>query len=232
MGIAVSTATDIAKNSASCILVKPGLVDILDVVRVSREVYQRIRTWALNKIIKSFEIALLIVIGFMLTKNVILTPLLGVLFLFANDFVTIALATDRAEAESAPAKWSLKKLIFSAVSMSIIMLVILSISLFIARSFLHFNYSELSTLAFVLLVLQGQASLYSLRSWPHFWRVRPSKTLFTSTIAVIIIIVIVALSGVIIHSVPINATWFFVLVPLVSLFSTDLIKRFLPIRDH
>lgn len=232
VGIAVASATDIAKNSASYILINPGLGDILMAVKVSREVYQRIRTWALNKIVKSFEIAMLSVFGYIITKNIILSPLLGVLFLFANDFVTISIATDRSKAESRPANWNLYKLIFSAVSLAIVLLIVLATSLVLANQLLHLKFIELMTLTFVLLVFQGQASLYSLRSWPHFWTIAPSKTLFISSIAVWAILVIAAIFGIVVHRVPLASLWFIFIVPLVSLFITDIAKKFVPITDR
>ena len=232
VGIAVANATDIAKNSASYILINPGLSDILVAVKVSREVYQRIRTWALNKIIKSFEIAMLSVVGYIITKNIILSPLLGVLFLFANDFVTISIATDRSKAEARPANWNLYKLIFSAVSLSVILLVVLAISLVLANKILHLNFGELATLTFILLVFQGQASLYSLRSWPHFWSIRPSKTLALSSVGVWIIITFAALIGIVLHKIPLMSLWFIFIVPIFSLFITDLAKKYLPITDR
>ncbi len=232
VGIAVSTATDVAKNSASYILVNPGLKDILIAVSISREVYQRIRTWGLNKIVKSFEIAGLSVIGYLLTRNLLLSPLLAVLLLFANDFVTISISTDNSVAEKSPANWNLYKLIFSAVSLAIGLLIILGISLILAVKLLHFNNLELATLAFLLLIYQGQASLYSLRSYPHFWSIRPSRTLFIATIVVGLIILAMSLLGFIIQKIPISSLSFIIIVPIISLIFTDLLKRYLPVSDR
>ncbi len=232
VGIAVSTATDVAKNSASYILVNPGLKDILIAVSISREVYQRIRTWGLNKIIKSFEIAGLSVIGYLITRNILLSPLLAVLLLFANDFVTISISTDNSVAEKSPANWNLYKLIFSAVSLSLVLLIILGLSLILAVKLLHFNNLELSTLAFLLLIYQGQASLYSLRSYPHFWSIRPSRTLVIATIVVGIVILSMSLFGFIVQQIPLSSLSFIIIVPIISLLSTDLLKKYLPVSDR
>lgn len=232
VGIAVSNATDIAKNSASFILINPGLKDILLAVQVSREVYQRIRTWALNKIIKSFEIAMLSVIGYILTKNIILSPLLGVLFLFANDFVTISIATDNSLAEPKPANWRLSKMILSSVSLAGILLILIALCLLFARLDLKMNYAQIGTLAFLLLVIQGQASLYALRSWPHFWNIKPSRTLFLASLIVTIVIIILALSGVVLNKIPVISIYLILLTFVLSLFGTDLVKRFLAVSDH
>ncbi len=232
VGIAVSNATDVAKNSASYILVNPGLRDILIAIKVSREVYQRIRTWGLNKIVKSFEIAGLVVIGYLITKNIILTPLMAVLLLFANDFVTISISTDNSVAEPYPANWKLYKMISSAIGLAFFLLLIFGLSLVYAIKILHFNNLELASLAFLLLVFQGQASLYSLRSYPHFWSIKPSRTLALATIVVGILILVMAYGGIIIHQIPLKSLGIIIIIPLISLLMTDLLKKYLPVSDR
>src|SRR5579863_7411603 len=94
VGIAVANATDVAKAAASLVLTNPGLTDILASVKASRRIYQRMMTYTLNKIIKTVEIAFFLSVGVMLTRSFIITPLLIVLLLFTNDFVTMSIATD------------------------------------------------------------------------------------------------------------------------------------------
>jgi len=94
VGIAVANATDVAKAAASRVLTNPGLTDILDAVKTSRRIYQRMLTYTLNKIIKTVEIAMLLSVVVMLTRSFVITPLLIVLLLFTNDFVTMSIATD------------------------------------------------------------------------------------------------------------------------------------------
>jgi len=50
VGIAVSTATDVAKGAASVVLTEPGLTNIVTLVEQGRTVYQRVLTWIINKI--------------------------------------------------------------------------------------------------------------------------------------------------------------------------------------
>ena len=94
VGIAVLGATEVAKQAASFILTSPGLDGVRRVVTASRRVYMRIRTSALNKVIKSIEVLFIATIIFLITHSYILSPLLAVLLLLANDFVTISIATD------------------------------------------------------------------------------------------------------------------------------------------
>lgn len=91
VGIAVANATDVAKAAASLVLTNPGLMDIFAAVKTSRRIYQRMLTYTLNKIVKTIEIAFLLSAGVVLTRSLIITPLLIVLHLFTNDFVTMSM---------------------------------------------------------------------------------------------------------------------------------------------
>jgi H+-transporting ATPase len=102
VGIAVASATDVAKAAASLVLTTPGLSNILTAVKTSRQIYQRMLTYTLNKIIKTFQIALFLSLGFIFTGEFVVTPLLIVLLLFANDFVTMSISTDNVSYSNKP----------------------------------------------------------------------------------------------------------------------------------
>ena len=102
VGIAVDSAVDVAKAAASIVLTEPGLVDTVTAVSVSRRIYQRMMTWTLNKIIKTAQVALFLTLGFVFTRTFVTTPLLIVLLLLANDFVTMSLAVDRVRPSPPP----------------------------------------------------------------------------------------------------------------------------------
>ncbi len=113
-GIAVSTATDVAKAAASIVLTQNGLMGVLRAVETGREIYQRMLTYTLNKIIKTLEIGIFLSVGLILTRIFVITPLLVVLLLFTNDFVTMSIATDRVSISSQPDRWEVRTLMFTA----------------------------------------------------------------------------------------------------------------------
>ncbi|EQD62232.1 plasma-membrane proton-efflux P-type ATPase, partial [mine drainage metagenome] len=75
VGVAVESATDVAKAAASIVLTTPGLQGVLDAVTTGRRVYQRMLTYTLNKIIKVFQVALFLSLGFLVFHRFVVTPL-------------------------------------------------------------------------------------------------------------------------------------------------------------
>ncbi|OYV73594.1 MAG: hypothetical protein B7Z70_13090, partial [Acidithiobacillus ferrivorans] len=175
IGIAVESAVDVAKQSASFILTSPGLEGVVRMITVSREVYFRLRTWALNKIVKSIEVIIFTTGIFFITRSYILSPLFAVLLLFANDFISISIATDRTGTISRPTHWNVGRLILGSGLLAIAPLVSITITYAIAHSFFGYPFDTLRTVAYVALVYYGITTLLSLRSWPSGWSVRPSR---------------------------------------------------------
>jgi len=84
------------------LLTTEGLRNIVDLVKTGRTTYQRIVTWVLNKIVKTFQVAVFLTLGFIVTGYYLLSPLDIILFLFLIDFVTISLSTDSMHGSKTP----------------------------------------------------------------------------------------------------------------------------------
>jgi H+-transporting ATPase len=94
-GLAMANATDVAKAAAAMVLTTPGLGGVVPAIETSRLVFQRIITYTLAMLVKKMEMMALLVAGFLVTGETPLTPLLMVLILFLNDFLTMSITTDR-----------------------------------------------------------------------------------------------------------------------------------------
>jgi H+-transporting ATPase len=196
VGIAVSNATDVAKAAASMVLTDPGLGNVVAAVETSRRIYQRMLTYTLNKIVKTVEIAVYLSIGVMVTGVFVITPLLIVLLLFTNDFVTMSIATDRVSFSPQPDRWHIRTLVITGAVLASLILV-LSFSVFFAgRDLLHLPLPQLQTLVFAMLVFTGQGNVYLVRERGHFWQSRPGRWLLLSSGADIAAVSFLAAKGI------------------------------------
>jgi H+-transporting ATPase len=196
VGIAVDSAVDVAKSAASMVLTEPGLVDTVTAVSVSRRIYQRMMTWTLNKIIKTAQVALFLTLGFVFTRTFVTTPLLIVMLLLANDFVTMSLAVDRVRASSQPARWHVGALVGAALSLAVVVLVESFLDLWLSRGVFHLGLAQTQTLIFLMLVFSGQATVYVVRERDRFWRSRPAPWLLAATTFDVIVVSLLAWRGV------------------------------------
>ena len=224
VGIAVANATDVAKAAASLVLTNSGLTDILAAVKTSRRIYQRMLTYTLNKIIKTVEIAFFLSVGVMLTRSFIITPLLIVLLLFTNDFVTMSIATDAVSYSQQPDRWHIRSLVLAGFVLGSLVLV-LSFGIFLAgRYWLQLPLPQLQTLVFVTLVFTGQGTVYLVRQRHHFWKSRPSKWLLLSSAADIAVVSVLATCGILMEAIRPQLVFTLLIVSACYLVAVDLVK--------
>ncbi|MDA8095032.1 MAG: plasma-membrane proton-efflux P-type ATPase [Betaproteobacteria bacterium] len=224
VGIAVATATDVAKAAASVVLTRPGLSEIAAAVETSRRIYQRMLTYTLNKIIKTVEIAVFLSVGVMLTGTFVITPMLIVLLLFTNDFVTMSIATDQVAYSLRPDRWRIRRLMATGAILAGFVLVLSFSVFFVGRDWLHLPLAQLQTLIFVMLVFTGQGNVYLVRSRGHFWDSRPSRWLLLASVLDILVVSTLAARGILMAAIP--GPFLLVLGALVVayLFALDFVK--------
>ncbi len=224
VGIAVSSATDVAKASASLVLTTPGLGNIVDAVQTSRRIYQRMLTYTLNKIIKTFQIALFLSLGLVVSKVLVLTPMLIVLLLFANDFITMSITTDRVTFAKTPDRWAIRPLVIAASALALPLLAF-SFGLFYAAiAWMHLPLPQVQTLMFVMLVFTGQGTVYLVRERRHFWRSLPSGWMLGSTALDVVAVSTMAVFGILMTAVPWTLVALTLGATLVFLFLLDFLK--------
>jgi H+-transporting ATPase len=184
VGIAVSNATDVAKGAASAVLTEEGLSNIVSLVEVGRMIYQRIVTWTLNKIVKTFEVAVFIALAFLFTGYYVVSALDIVLLLFVVDFVTISLSTDRVRWSKQPEKWNVTGLVKVGVLLGVFTVIELFGLLFLGLKFLDLsnNIGNLQTFIFAALFYLGMFTVLIVRERGLFWNSAPSRTLVTAII--------------------------------------------------
>jgi H+-transporting ATPase len=224
VGVAVASATDVAKAAASLVLTSPGLRNMVAAVQTSRRIYQRMLTYTLNKIIKTIEIAVLLSVGLMLTGQFVTTPTLIVLLLFTNDFVTMSIATDRAQPAPTPQRWHVRQMVLAALSLGGLVLLMSFAILFGARDYLQLPLRQLQTLIFVMLVFGGQGTLYMVREHRHFWSSAPSRWLLLSSALDVCVVTILATFGILMTPIPLSLTAVTFLAIVLYLVIVDFIK--------
>jgi len=184
VGIAVSTATDVAKGAASVVLTEAGLTNIVTLVEQGRTIYQRILTWIINKISRTILKAAFVAIAFIVTSKFVVSALAMLLLVFLTDFAKISLSTDNVRPSKKPETWNIGGFIVVSAVLGIAMVAetLLLLSIGWSRFGLATNDNALYTFSFLTLLYFAVFSVVSARERGWFWASVPSKT-FMSAIA-------------------------------------------------
>src|SRR5208283_3912566 len=203
MGIAVSTATDVAKSAAGIVLTTPGLGGIVASVKEGRVTFQRILTYTLNSVTKKTVQVLFLAAGLVMTGHAILTPMLMVIVMLTGDLLGMSLTTDNVRPSPMPNAWRIGELTIAGVFMGISELVFCTAVLAIAKFCLGFGIETLRTLAFVVIVFGNQATTYPNRERQRLGSPRPSLWLIGSSVVDLLIASTLATCGIAMAPLPI-----------------------------
>ena len=185
VGIAVSTATDVAKGAASVVLTEAGLTNIVALVEQGRTIYQRILTWIINKISRTILKAAFVSIAYVVTGKFVVSAFAMLLLTFMTDFAKIALATDHVRSSKQPETWNIGGFITVSVILGVAMVAETLLLLWIgwSRFGLATNDNALYTFSFLVLLYFAVFSVVSARERRAFWSTMPSKALLAALIA-------------------------------------------------
>jgi len=185
VGIAVSTATDVAKGAASVVLTEPGLTNIVALVEQGRTIYQRILTYIINKISRTILKTAFVAIAFVVTGKFVISFFAMLLLVFITDFAKISLATDNVRPSKKPETWNIGPLITISVVLGVLMVAeaLLVLGICWSRCGLATNDNALYTFSFLTLLYFAAFSIVSARERRWFWATPPSKAVVAAVIA-------------------------------------------------
>lgn len=224
VGIAVLSATDVAKAAASLVLTGPGLSDVVEAVTNSRRIYQRMLTYTLNMSVKKIEIPLFLSLGLLVGGVFVITPLLMVLLIFANDFATMAITTDLVEPSRTPDRWAIRPLVTTALAIALLLLVFNGGVFFLSHDVWRLTLSQTQTLIVAWLVFSSQATVYLVRERRHFWTSRPGRWLVMSTVVDVALVTLFASRGLLMTPIPAVFLGAILVLSLVYLVVADILK--------
>jgi H+-transporting ATPase len=197
VGIAVSSATDVAKGAASVVLTEPGLTNIVALVEQGRTIYQRVLTWIINKICRTILKAAFVATAFVMTGKFVVSAFAMLLLVFMTDFAKIALATDRVRPSRKPETWAIGGFIAVSVALGAAMVVETLLALYVGWSHLGLATDDraLHTFSFLTLLYFAAFSIVSVRERRWFWATPPSWPLVAALLAELVVGTALTLAG-------------------------------------
>jgi H+-transporting ATPase len=203
IGIAVSTATDVAKSAAGVVLTEAGLGGIVAAVKEGRITFQRILTYTLNSVQKKIFQVLLLAVGLVMTGHAVLTPMLMVIVMITGDFLAMSLTTDRVRPSITPNSWQHRQNYNSRRNDGNLLPCILHSDPGGREIPVASGHRITQTLCVVGIVFGSQATTYVIRGRQHLWGLRPSALLVLSSVADVLIISTLAALGIAMAPLPI-----------------------------
>ncbi len=194
-GIAVDGATDAAKSAADIVFTKPGLSVIIDAIKESRKIFQRMNSYVIYRISETIRILLFITVSIIVFQFYPVTALMIILLALLNDAPIMTIAYDNVKYSNEPEKWNMRVVIGMATFLGVVGVIETFILFYLGREMLHLSDPVIQSFIFLKLAIAGHLTLFLTRTRGHFWTIAPAPALLWSAVATKVLATVVAVYG-------------------------------------
>jgi H+-transporting ATPase len=232
-GIAVAGATDAAKSAADIVLTKPGLSVIIDAIKESRKIFQRMNNYALYRIAETIRVLFFIVASILVFNFYPVTAVMIVLIALFNDVPIMAIAYDNVKGSNKPERWNMRSVLIMSSFLGIVG-VFSSFGIFyIGDVILNLPLGVLQAFIFLKLAVAGHLTIFVTRTRGHFWSIRPGSLLFWSAVVTKVAATLIVVYGVFVSPIGWGLAAFVWVYALLAFIATDFLKvSFYKLLDH
>ena len=164
-GIAVSGATDAARAAADIVLLTPGLSVIIDAIKESRKIFQRMNSYAIYRIAETIRVLLFMTLSILVFNFYPVTAVMIVLLALLNDGAILSIAYDHVHYSERPEAWNMRGVLGIATVLGVAG-VVASFGLFYLgeRVFAPRPRASIQTLMYLKLSVAGHLTIFVTRT--------------------------------------------------------------------
>jgi len=233
VGIAVAGATDAAKSAAAIVLTEPGLSVIIDAIKSSREVFQRMNSYALYRITETIRVLIFITLSIIVFNFYPVTAIMIVLLALFNDAPIMAIAYDNVRYGMKPERWNMRTVLSMSTFLGFVGVVSSFGIFYIAEHVLNLSREMVQSFVFLKLAVAGHLTIFLTRTKGPFWSSRPSGALFFSAVITKVLATLFVVYGWYVSSIGWKLAGFVWGYALVTFVVTDFLKvGFFRLLDH
>jgi H+-transporting ATPase len=194
-GIAVSGATDAARAAASIVLMTDGLSVIIEAIKESRKIFQRMNSYAIYRIAETLRVLFFMTLAIIVFNFYPLTAVMIVMLALLNDGAILSIAYDNVRYRNAPEAWNMRMVLAVSTVLGV-MGVIAAFGLFyLGERVLHLDRDHIQTLMYLKLSVAGHLTIFLTRTRGPFWSVRPARILWAAVLGTQMLATCIAIFG-------------------------------------
>ena len=195
-GIAVSGATDAARAAAAIVLTTPGLSVIIDAIKESRRIFQRMTSYAIYRIAETLGVLMFMTLAILVFNFYPLTAVMIVMLALLNDGAILSIAYDNVQYKDQPEAWNMRMVLGISTVLGIIGVVSAFGLFFLAERVFNIDRDHIQTLMYLKLSVAGHLTIFLTRTRGPFWSIRPARILWMAVLGTQIVATLIAVFGV------------------------------------
>ncbi len=194
-GIAVSGATDAARAAASIVLLASGLSVIIDAIKESRRIFQRMNSYAIYRIAETLRVLFFMTLAILVFNFYPLTAVMIVMLALLNDGAILSIAYDNVHYKDKPEAWNMRLVLGISTVLGLIGVVSAFGLFYLGERVFHFDRAHIQTLMYLKLSVAGHLTIFLTRTRGPFWSIRPARILWAAVLGTQIVATLIAVYG-------------------------------------
>ena len=224
VGIAVSNATDVAKSAADIVLTSEGIEPIVNAIKESRSIFERMITYTLKKVSRVLQTSIFLSIFFLILRFLPMRSIQLILALFLSDIGSISLSTDNELYSNHPDTWNIKVVFLVSLMFGIVAITQVSVLAYFGLNFMKLPSAQFQTFIFLIFIASMELMTLSMRERRSFWSSMPSVLVLSQIIVSIAVAVVLSYYGILMTAISLYAILLVIIVSILFLLLMDRIK--------
>jgi H+-transporting ATPase len=194
-GFAVSTATDAARAAASIVLTTPGLSVIIDAIKESRRIFQRMNSYAIYRIAETLRVLLFVTAAILFFNFFPLTAVMIVMIALLNDGAILSIAYDNVNYSNTPEAWNMRAVLGISTLLGITGTVAIFGLFYLSLKVFHLDHAHTQTMMYLKMSVAGHLTIFLTRTRGPFWSIRPARVLLIAVFGTQAVATLIAVYG-------------------------------------
>ncbi len=194
-GIAVSGATDAARAAAAIVLMAPGLSVIIDAIKESRKIFQRMNSYAIYRIAETLRVLFFMTLAILVFNFYPLTAVMIVMLALLNDGAILSIAYDNVHYKDKPEAWNMRLVLAISTVLGVIGVVAAFGLFYLGERVFHLDRAHIQTLMYLKLSVAGHLTIFLTRTRGPFWSIRPARILWAAVLGTQTLATLIAVYG-------------------------------------
>src|SRR6204780_1140348 len=195
-GIAVSGATDTARAAASIVLLASGLSVIIDAIKESRRIFQRMNSYAIYRIAETLRVLFFMTLAILVFNFYPLTAVMIVMLALLNDGAILSIAYDNVHYKDKPESWNMRLVLGISTVLGVIGVIAAFGLFYLGERVFHLDRAHIQTLMYLKLSVAGHLTIFLTRTRGPFWSIRPARILWMAVLGTQTLATLIAVYGV------------------------------------
>ena len=194
-GIAVSGATDAARAAAAIVLLAPGLEEIIEAIKESRKIFQRMTSYAMYRIAETLRVLVFMTVAILAFNFYPVTAVMIVLIALMNDGAVLSIAYDNVHYHDRPEAWNMRLVLGVASVLGVIGPIATFGLFYLGGHVYHLDHARIQTLMYLMLSVAGHFTIFLTRTRGPLWSVRPAWLLLGAVVCTQTLATFIAVYG-------------------------------------